>query len=79
VIDVDTGHPALRSVDRFTGVKFYQTIRVNPTKSKVLAKMNDQTPLVMERSIGEGKVIAFASRSITFRTICRFTRRGCLL
>jgi hypothetical protein len=61
VIDVDTGHPALRSVDRFTGVKFYQTIRVNPTKSKVLAKMNDQTPLVMERSIGEGKVIAFAS------------------
>jgi Aerotolerance regulator N-terminal/von Willebrand factor type A domain len=61
VIDVDAGHPALRSVDRFTGVKFYQTIRVNPTKSKVLAKMNDQTPLVMERSIGEGKVIAFAS------------------
>ena len=61
VLDVDSGHPALRSVDRFTGVKFYQTIRVNPTKSKVLAKMNDQTPLVLERSIGEGKVIAFAS------------------
>ena len=61
VIDVDAGHPALRSVDRFNGVKFYQTIRVNPTKSKVLAKMNDGTPLVLERSIGEGKVIAFAS------------------
>ena len=61
VTDVDAGHPALRSVDRFTGVKFYQTIRVNPTKSRVLAKMNDQTPLVLERSIGEGKAIAFAS------------------
>ena len=61
VIDVDAGHPVLRSVDRFTGVKFYQTIRVNPMKSRVLARMNDQTLLVMERAIGEGKVIAFAS------------------
>jgi Aerotolerance regulator N-terminal/von Willebrand factor type A domain len=61
VIDVDAGHPVLRSVDRFTGVKFYQTIRVNPMKSRVLARMNDQSPLLMERSIGEGKVIAFAS------------------
>jgi len=32
-----------------------------PLGPEVLAKMNDQTPLVMERSIGEGKVIAFAS------------------
>jgi hypothetical protein len=61
VTEVDAGHPALRAVDRFNGVKFYQTIHVNPTKSKVLAKMNDQTPLVMERNIGEGKVLAFAS------------------
>ena len=36
-------------------------IRVNPTKSCVLAKMNDQTPLLMERNIGEGKVMAFAT------------------
>lgn len=61
VTDVDAGHPALRAVDRFSGVKFYQTVRVNPMKSRVLAKMNDQTPLVMERNIGEGKVLAFAS------------------
>jgi len=61
VTDVDAGHPALRAVDRFSGVKFYQTVRVNPMKSRVLAKMNDQTPLVMERNIGEGKVLVFAS------------------
>ena len=61
VTDLDTGHPALRSVDRFTGVKFYQAIRVGATKSRVLAKLNDQTPLVLERSIGEGKVLVFAS------------------
>lgn len=61
VTDLDAGHPALRAVDRFNGVKFYQAIHVNPTKSRVLAKMNDGTPLLMERNIGEGKVLAFAS------------------
>ena len=61
VTDMDSGHPALRSVDRFNGVKFYQAIHVTSAKSRVLAKLNDQTPLVLERSIGEGKVLAFTS------------------
>jgi hypothetical protein len=61
VTDIDTGHPALRSVDRFNGVKFYQAIHVTSAKSRVLAKLNDQTPLVLERTIGEGKVLAFTS------------------
>lgn len=61
VTDLDAGHPAMRSVDRFSGVKFYQTIHVTASKSRVVAKLNDQTPLVLERSIGEGKVLAFTS------------------
>jgi len=61
VTDIDAGHPALRSVERFTGVKFYQAIHVGSAKSRVLAKLNDQTPLVLERTIGEGKVLAFTS------------------
>jgi len=61
VTDLDAGHPAMRSVDRFSGVKFYQTIHVTSSKSRVVAKLNDQTPLVLERSIGEGKVLAFTS------------------
>jgi hypothetical protein len=61
VTDIDTGHPALRNVDRFNGVEFLQAIRVTPTKSQVLARLNDQTPLVLERQIGEGKVLVFAS------------------
>jgi aerotolerance regulator-like protein/VWA domain-containing protein len=61
VTDIDTGHPALRSVDRFNTVKFYQAIHVTSAKSRVLAKLNDGTPLVLERSIGEGKVLAFTS------------------
>ena len=61
VSDVDAGHPALRNVEKFDGVKFYQVIHLTPTKSRVLAKLNDQTPLVLERQLGEGKVLAFAS------------------
>jgi hypothetical protein len=61
VAEIDTGHPALRNVDRFSGVKFYEAIHVTPGKSQVLARLNDQTPLVLERQIGEGKVLVFAS------------------
>ncbi len=61
VTDIDSGHPALRSVDRFNGVKFYQAIHVSSSKSRVLAKLSDQTPLLLERAIGEGKVLAFTS------------------
>lgn len=61
VSEVDTGHPVMRSTNRFDGVKFYQVIRVTPSKSTVLAKLDDGTPLVLERQIGEGKVLAFAS------------------
>jgi Aerotolerance regulator N-terminal/von Willebrand factor type A domain len=61
VTDIDSGHPALRSVDRFNGVKFYQAIHVSTARSRVLAKLNDGTPLVLERAIGEGKVLAFTS------------------
>ena len=61
VSDLDTGHPALKNVEHFDGVKFYQVVHVTPSKSRVLAKLGDQTPLVMERQIGEGKVLVFTS------------------
>ena len=60
--DVDTGDPIMRAVNRFEGVKFYQAVHVTPSaNSRVLAKLNDQTPLLLERRIGEGRVLAFTS------------------
>lgn len=61
VSDLDVGHPALKNVERFDGVKFYQVVKVTPSKSRVIAKLGDQTPLVLERQIGEGKVLVFTS------------------
>ncbi len=59
--DVDTGHPALYKTNGFEAVRFFQTAQVEQGKSRVLARLTDQTPLVMEDKIGEGRVLTFAS------------------
>jgi Aerotolerance regulator N-terminal/von Willebrand factor type A domain len=61
VSDLDTGDPVMHDMERFDGVKFYLAIHVSSAKSRVVARLNDGTPLVLERGLGEGKVMAFAS------------------
>jgi len=61
VSEVDSSHDALAHVLGFDGVKFYQVTRVKPANSRVLAKLGDGTPLILERKIGEGDVLAFTS------------------
>src|SRR3984893_3020441 len=51
VSDLDTGHDALKSVERFDGVKFYLAANVSATKSRVLARLSNGTPLVLERKV----------------------------
>ncbi len=62
VSDIDSGHPVMKGLERLDGVDFYQAVRVAASKdARVLAKLNDQTPLLLERPIGEGKVMVFTS------------------
>jgi len=62
VSDIDSGHPVMKGLERLDGVNFYQAVRVAASKdAKVLAKLNDQTPLLLERPIGQGKVMVFTS------------------
>jgi hypothetical protein len=61
VSDVDSGHDALKSVERFDGVKIYLAANVGAKNSRVLARLSNGTPLVLERKVGEGKVLAFTS------------------
>lgn len=62
VSDTDSGHPVMKGLERLEGVDFYQTVGIAPAKdAKVLARLNDQTPLLLERQIGEGKVLVFTS------------------
>jgi hypothetical protein len=61
VSDIDTGHDVLKSVERFDGVKIYLAANVGSAKSRVLARLSNGSPLLLERKVGEGKVLAFTS------------------
>lgn len=58
---LDTTHPVLRAAGRWENVKFYQAIRVEPGEAKVLARLADETPLLLEKRVGEGRVMVFTS------------------
>ena len=51
----------MEEADRWSGVKFYFAVRVDPGNSRVIARLTDQTPLLLEKKIGEGSVLLFAS------------------
>jgi hypothetical protein len=58
---LDSSHPSILKDDRWEGVKFYQAIHVTPGDARVAARLSDQTPLVLDRQLGEGHVLTFAS------------------
>ncbi|MGA2602371.1 MAG: BatA domain-containing protein, partial [Bryobacteraceae bacterium] len=61
VSTADPDYPAMRGTNKLDGVQFYQAIRVQPGNARVLAKLSDDTPLLLEKRIGEGRVVVFAS------------------
>jgi len=61
VVAVDAEHPALRRANKLDGVQFYQAIRIDPGQSHVIARLTNQAPLLLEKQVSEGRVIAFTS------------------
>jgi len=57
----DGTYPPIRRNNLWDGVRFYQSIVVEPDKARVLAKLADDTPLLLEQPVGEGRVLVFAS------------------
>jgi hypothetical protein len=58
---LDPSHPMMSKDDRWDGVKFYQAIRVTPGNARVVVKLADQTPLLLDQQLGDGHVLVFAS------------------
>ena len=58
---LDTSHPSVLKNDRWDDVKFLRAIRVDPAGARVVAKLTDQTPLLLDQQMGEGHVVVFAS------------------
>jgi hypothetical protein len=71
---LDTSHPVVLKDDRWDDVQFYQAIRVDPGAARVVVKLSDQTPLLLDLPMGSGHILVFAS---TFDNIANnFPRRA---
>jgi hypothetical protein len=58
---LDSSHPAILNDNRWDGVKFYQAIRVAPGDARVVARLSDQTPLLLDQQAGQGRILIFTS------------------
>jgi hypothetical protein len=59
--DSDPAHPSLRRAARWEGVKFYYAVEVSPGSARVVARLTDSTPLLLDKKIGEGRVLVITS------------------
>ena len=58
---LDPSHPSILKNDRWEDVKFHQAIRVAPGKARVVARLADQTPLLLDQQVGSGHILVFTS------------------
>jgi hypothetical protein len=59
--EVDATHPVLRGVDELRAANFWRSINVEPAGSQVLMSLADGTPLLLEQTLGQGRVLLFTS------------------
>jgi hypothetical protein len=59
--DVDQTHPALKVPAHWDAIRFYRVVPVQAGTARVLMRLDDGAPVMLERAIGEGRVIVFAS------------------
>jgi hypothetical protein len=57
----DTSYPAVAKSGGWPGVKFFYALDVDPGDARVIVRLSDQTPLLLEKKIGEGRVVLFTS------------------
>ena len=58
---LDPSHPSILKNDKWQDVKFHQAIRVAPGKARVVARLADQTPLLLDQQVGTGHILVFTS------------------
>jgi len=61
----DSSYPAMAKAGGWPGVKFFYALDVDPgvgpDAARVIARLGDQTPLLLEKRIGEGRVLLLTS------------------
>jgi hypothetical protein len=51
----------MKDADGWTGTKFYYAAKIDPGSARVVARLADGSPLLMDKQVGEGHVLLFAS------------------
>jgi hypothetical protein len=59
--DAGNALPLTGPEEQWHGVKFYYAVALDAAQLRVGARLADQTPLIAEGSLGEGRVVLFAS------------------
>jgi hypothetical protein len=60
--EVDATHPVLRGVDELRAANFTRAVSIEPGEGdQVLMSLADGTPLLLERTMGAGRVLLFTS------------------
>jgi hypothetical protein len=57
----DSSYPAVAKAGGWPGVKFFYALAVEPGDARVIVRLGDQTPLLLEKRIGEGRVMLLTS------------------
>ncbi len=61
----DASYPAVAKAEGWPGVKFFYALNVDPgtgpDAARVIVRLSDQTPLLLEKRIGEGRVVLLTS------------------
>jgi hypothetical protein len=57
----DSSYPAVAKANGWPGVKFFYALDVDPGNARVIVRLADQTPLLLEKRIGEGRVVLLTS------------------
>ena len=58
---VDASHPAMKDSTGWTDAKFYYATVVDAGRARVAARLADGTPLLLDKQMGQGHVLVFAS------------------
>jgi Aerotolerance regulator N-terminal/von Willebrand factor type A domain len=57
----DSSYPAVAKADGWEGVKFFYALDVDAGGARVIARLGDQTPLLLEKRIGQGRALLLTS------------------
>ena len=57
----DGSHPSMKDANGWRGTKFFYASAVDPGRARVVARLADGTPLLVDKQVGQGHVLLFAS------------------